>query len=200
MSVFALSEPNWVITILVGTLLGAVVAPLGPAALYPLRRIRRDVFVGTWNQYYWTWRDGRKQMWFGQVCVKRGILKPYSVTTVMSPPDGGDHNIEPSNRHAVLRHRGELRLEGGHVIIETRANTHNESVVSRFPQWIPSETNRIVGIWMSFDHSGTPTAGAILLSRSNLDEPEASALIGRYTTTSTGLLRVRDQSPRPSTG
>jgi len=193
--VLAIAEPNWLITSLIGAAIGAIIPQLAAAVGYPFRRLKGDMFTGVWNEYYWTWNDGRKQMWSGRVNVRRGILKSYTVDAHMFPESGNGQVVDMPG-HASLRHRGELRLEGAHVILETRATTHTESVVTRYPRWIPSSSDRIVGIWMSFDHSGAPAAGAVLLSRDKIETSDAKDLLSRYVSTSPGFLRVRDGTTR----
>lgn len=190
-TILSTTEPNWLVTTLVGAAIGALIPSFGPAVLYPFRRLRKDEYVGSWNEYYWTWYDGSKQMWTGRVSISRGVLRPYVVRIeemqLGSPESGNDATTQP-----VHKYRGGLRLEGGHVIFELRATTHTESVVTRFPQWIPSSSDRVVGIWFAFDHSGTPTAGATLLTKDELEESEAKELLGQRVSSSPGLLRVGD--------
>lgn len=192
MPLFDTAEPHWLVTTLIGASLGALAAQFGAIVLYPFRRLSKDEFIGTWHEYYWTWCDGTPQMWMGKVSVKRGLIKPHRVRIWEKQPEGASPEGDSGPPTVVHRYRGGLRLEGGHVILEVEATTHTESAVHRYPRWIPSSSGRVVGIWMAFDHSGTPTSGAVLLTRDQLDVAEVEAVLTQRISTAPGLLRVRD--------
>lgn len=186
------TEPSWIATIVIGAVLGALINQFGSVILYPFRRLRKDEFIGTWYEYYWTWCNGTEQVWTGRVSIKRGVLRPYVVRIWEKQPEETDSGDVVASPAVVHRYRGGLRLEGGHVIIDVEATTHTESAVHRYPRWIPSSSDRVVGIWMAFDHSGTPTSGAVLLTRDKQDVARAEELLTQRVSTSPGLLRVRD--------
>lgn len=158
--------------------------------MYPIRRARRDHLLGIWHEYYWTWATG-KVMWCGKLNIKRGIRRPYSVTVLDHRPIGDE--AKPSR----LRYRGDLEVEGSNVVVRVRATTHSEAVTIRYPRWIPS-SEQVVGIWSAYDHTGSPAAGAILLSRQEVDETDAKALLASSVATSPGLLRVRSGNKQRS--
>jgi hypothetical protein len=188
-----LDGSNWIVTTIAGAAVGAVIPQVASAALFPFRRMHRDQYTGSWHEYYWTWHGGSKTMWTGRVTVKRGITKSYSVRVIEHQPVKPEAVPAQPTRPA-LRYKGELILDGPLVVLSLRATTHSESVVVRYPRWIPSSSDLIAGIWSSYDHSGTPAAGAVLLSRNSLNEAEAAALISSNITTSPGFLRLRDQN------
>jgi hypothetical protein len=194
----ALTSPNWVVTTILGAVLGALLSAYGSLILYPIRRLKRDQYIGEWSEYHWTWKDGRKNLCRGRFTVKRGLLAPYSVEFDHLPQKT---NGKTSTHSKDLRYKGRLRLEDGHVVFDFRGTTHTESITYRFPRWIPSSSDRIVGIWMSFDHTGTPSAGGAMLVRGDLTDLQAANFLNAHLTTSDGLLRICTQAAsREKTG
>jgi hypothetical protein len=99
-------------------------------------------------------------------------------------------------RQKLLAYRGKMVLEDGHVIILLRGTTHREALVYRFRQWIPSASDQIPGLWMSFDHTGSPAAGGALLSQGDIREERAEQLLERFVSTQPGLIRITERTRR----
>jgi hypothetical protein len=195
------TEPNWIVTSVVGAVLGALVSAYGTLLGYPIRRLRRNHYVGDWFEYHWTYHSGQRHLWRARLCIRRGYLQSYSVQfdhlpQQVSQPSGGTAPAAPSEDR-VLRYRGEMHLRENHVVITLNAHTHEESLVYRFRQWIPSNKDPVPGLWMSFDHTGAPAAGAALLSDRELSEAEVEAGFRSAIESAPGLLRVA-QSYRPA--
>ena len=184
--------PNWILTTVFGAILGALFTDYKSIVLYPFRRLRKTQYVGVWDEYHWTWKDGKKLLCHARFDIRRGLLTPYSVDFrhVNSP----DFDSEKA-RTTALQYKGTLRLEEGHVVIDLHATTHLESVSYRFPKWIPSASDFVVGIWMSFDHTGAPAAGGAILTRNELSASEVTHSIHERLDSLEGLLRVTGKAP-----
>jgi hypothetical protein len=68
------AEPNWILISIFGAILGALFAEFGAIVVYPLRRLRRDVLVGTWHQFNYTHRNGRLFLNQATLEIKKGLL------------------------------------------------------------------------------------------------------------------------------
>ncbi|MGO9319798.1 MAG: hypothetical protein ACLQBY_03185 [Solirubrobacteraceae bacterium] len=88
-----------------------------------------------------------------------------------------------------LAYKGTLRIENDQLLIEMDATTHNEHLVYRFLNRIPSNASVVPGIWMSFDHDSHPAAGAAILSDRAMAADEAEKEILRHTTA--GAIRIK---------
>jgi hypothetical protein len=88
-----------------------------------------------------------------------------------------------------LAYKGTVRIENDQLLIEMDATTHNEHLVYRFLNRIPSNASVVPGIWMSFDHDSHPAAGAAILSDQNMTAEEAEKEILHHTTA--GAIRIK---------
>lgn len=183
-------SPNWIVNIVLGAIAGALFTDYKNIVLYPLRRLKKTQYTGTWEEYHWTWKAGKKHLSHARLRITRGLLTPYSVDfwhVDLSPQASGDgHPTE-------LRYKGTLEVEEGHVLIDLHATTHLETLSYRFHKWIPSSSDFVAGVWMSFDHTGAPAAGGALLTRNEVGSAEAARVLHERLDSLEGLLRVIDK-------
>ena len=176
-----MTEPNWIITAAVGAVLGKFVNDYGALLLYPIRRFKKDQYTSEWYEYHWSFRGNKKTLCPAKLVIRHGLLVPYAVRF---------SHVSSTGTPSVLQYKGTMRLEERDVVIELSAITHTETLTYRFPKWIPSASDRLVGLWMSFDHTGAPAAGGTLLSRTSLTDLEASKYLHDGLAGSDGFLRV----------
>lgn len=189
--------PPWYITTIIGGIVGVAITGMGPILTYPVRRFRKDQYIGKWYEYHWTWHGGAKKLWHAKLVIRRGVKSKYTVSFDHLPQMAASSSVKlsPDSQEVAdsdhLKYSGDLRTERGHIILVLGGTTHQESLMYRFRDWIPSSSDRVVGLWMSYDHSGSPAAGAALLSRKELSDAEAIQFIESHFASSRGLLRIR---------
>jgi len=182
-----LAQPNWMVSATVGALIGAIFTDYKGIALYPFRRLKRTKYCGEWEEYHWSWIDGKKRMFHAHFEITRGLISQYSVK-VSFPTSASDSPSVPKEK--VLSYDGSLFLEEGHVLIDLRASSHVESSRYRFPDWVPSSENCVVGLWLAFDHGHLIASGGALLSKEKMSRSQAARIIASRMSISDGLIRV----------
>lgn len=167
-----MSEPNWVIT----TIIGAIVGYLTPYAVkmsrYMLRRFEKEIAEGTWHVYHPTIRDGSALIEHSIWNISKGILVKYVVK-------------ETKAQSTSVIYKGDLRLERNHWLIKLRGVRHAEEASIRFYNPVPTEDARTWGLYVSIDYHGNPISGPGLISREELSDAEVMMIITKKFTIDT---------------
>ncbi|WP_371617805.1 hypothetical protein [Streptomyces sp. NBC_00454] len=190
----ASEEPNWIISALLGAIIGALISPAGKAVLYPVRRLKPHPMAGKWYSYHVSFMAGQPIFRYGTITVKTGIRTRYSIQrTTSAAPFGADGRPTPP----VLTYSGgTLTEEADHIVMTFLGSSHRETLTYRFLSRIPSNSSVIPGVWMAYDHDLNPAAGTAILSRDPLtDEGEARRVLGAWVVSEGLALHLR-KSPQ----
>jgi hypothetical protein len=170
-------QPNWILALIIGAVVATLVDKYGGVILYPLRLLRKDHYLGEWWEYHLSYLHGHRTLRRSKLSIRRGLRTNVRRAHFwhIAPDAAGGPRKE-------LVYKGTLRIENDQLLIEMDATTHNEHLVYRFLNRIPSNASVIPGIWMSFDHDSHPAAGAAILSDRDMTDDEAEKEILRHAT------------------
>ncbi|MFJ8015372.1 hypothetical protein [Streptomyces sp. NPDC096339] len=186
-------EPNWLVSALVGAVIGVMLAPAGKAALYPVRRMKRHPMAGKWYSYHFSFMAGQPILRYGTITVRTGVRTRYAIQrTTSAAPFGADGRPTPP----VLKYSGgSLTEEADHIIMVFTGISHRETLTYRFLSRIPSNSSVIPGVWAAYDHDLNPAAGTAIVSRDPLTDEEARRLLGAWVVGDEFALHLR-RSPQ----
>lgn len=206
------SEPNWLITALIGAVLGVLITPASRILLYPTRRLKPHSLSGRWFEYYYSFHNGKPVLRYGIFTIRTGLRHPHVVERESS---AGPADAEQKFREPSLRYRGRLLpAESGHTVIALKAASHEETLLYRFLGRIPSNSDVVPGVWAAYDHDLNPAAGAAIICRTQLDVDAAEKLLQSWAAVDArGVLRMhrspsvddtrataRSRKPNPTEG
>jgi hypothetical protein len=176
-------EPNWVVTAVVGGVLGAGAARLGLLPWQFLRhRLTAHPLLGLWHEAHWTFLHGRQVLGRGEIRLTRGVRTPVRVHVVSRPVGATSTD--------TLSYRGEIRAEKGHHVL-VLTGSHDETLIMRLLAHLPTHDAVLPGVWMSQDHDSRPASGVLVLSRTELPDEEARDHLRKASHTGRGVLRLR---------
>lgn len=182
-------EPNWIVVTLIGAVIGAIASQYWSIIFYPLRLLKHDPLMGGWYDYHFTFVHGRRYLAESIVSIRRGLLVGRSIRMqdqdLIRYSEGLDRD-----RKDGLTYRGLVSVEGPHLLIRMHATSHNELLVFRLINRLPSNASVIPGVWMSFDHELNPTAGIMILSRQQMEPTAATNLLLEIARVERGVLQV----------
>lgn len=190
-------DPNWLLSSVIGAIIGALVVPVTGLLAYPVRRLRvHTTLIGRWYSYHYSFRDEILELRYGTLHIRPGLRRQYVVHRKNSRT-----RPDPNGRFRpaidLLRYRGSLHEEGHHIIVEVkpRDSRRDETVFYRFLGQIPSNASVVPGLWMAYDHDRNPAAGTIILSREPLTDEAATRLLRSWTKGAFAPIRIRRPSP-----
>jgi hypothetical protein len=181
-------EPNWIVTCVVGAILGVLATYFAPALGYPFRRLKKSPLERLWYEYHFSYLGGRLVLRQAKLKVRKGILSRYVVTF--------DHErseaVQPGGPFGAkeLSYKGSLKYEHDHILLALDGVSHEESLSYRFINKIPSNDSVLPGIWMSYDHDLNPASGTAILSKDQLSPDDAISTLRKWTISGQGGLRV----------
>ena len=85
--------PPWYIVILITSIAGIVIANMGCLLTYPIRRLRKDKYIGQWYEYHWTSYGQRKILSPAQLCVRHGVRSRYIVSANQLQPSTNSTDV-----------------------------------------------------------------------------------------------------------
>jgi hypothetical protein len=185
---FLSHEPNWLIVTLLGALLGAVVGSVSIPAGRLRARKRHRVLVGTWHECHFTLRHG--QVILGRATV---IIEPSLRAGLRAVVD--QQETHPDGMVTDLSYTGQVRREG-HLVLALTGRSHDETLVLRYLEHLPSNTAPMVGLWSSQDHDCLPASGVSALSRTKLTDEQARQLLSSRVVSAHGVIRVAPSGAR----
>ncbi|MCQ9374201.1 hypothetical protein NMQ14_08070 [Methyloversatilis sp. XJ19-13] len=168
------NQPTWYWSMILGALSGLVLtiawshAPkllLFPVFLYKFF-FKKSALVGDWNAYHWTYVRSKPGIVKSFVQIRRGLLHPYVVQL--------KENID-----SQLHYKGRVQIEKDQILVYFDSTDHQESLVVRLRNPLGKVSNELCAIWLGYDHDGDITAGALLLTKSDLSEDAAKRAISK---------------------
>jgi hypothetical protein len=195
-----MQQPNWIIVTIIGALVGAVVSQYWTIIFYPARLFKADTLCGDWYDYHFTFLHNKRHLAESIVKVRHGILADRSAYVQDQELVRYGEGIDP-NRKDGLSYKGSVQVEGPHLVMKLRATSHQELLVYRLINRLPSNASIIPGVWMSFDHELNPTAGVMVLSREKMTAGDATAMLLELSRTERGAVQIplSEQRPRKKT-
>lgn len=169
-----MNEPNWIVEIIIGTVLGLALPGLIRVIRFVWRRRKPDRLEGVWYEYHVTFENGQAEIVGGTWRVRRG-LRGLRVAY--------EHKDDEK-----LRYGGLVARERGHLLAVLHASGDAETLYYRF---VDPVGNRSVvpGLWLSYDRDGYICSGSAFLS---LKEQDDKAEIRRLLS---GAVELETSSP-----
>ncbi|MET8152653.1 hypothetical protein ACIBSW_30010 [Actinoplanes sp. NPDC049668] len=174
-------EPNWIIVTLVGALVGASVTWWSTPIRYLRARNSHGYLLGTWYEYHYTFRHGRMMLGRAVVTIRPGFRSSLKADVV-------SHEVHADGMVTDLSYTGQVRREG-HLVLSLSGRSHDDTMMMRYIERLPSNPAPMLGIWLSQDHDCLPAAGVSALSRKELTDEQAHDVL-RFEGPSPGALRV----------
>ena len=152
-------QPAWWLLVLLGAIAGTLL-PLAPTVIRFLSRVRhKSAIEGNWYSYHFTFLKGQATTVESQVRVSKGFRHTYVAAL--------GQNVD-----SKLEYKGYITREKDQLLFIYKSIDHSETVVNRFQDPLGSNSNRLYGLWLSYDHSQTIACGAIILSRDEIAEDQ----------------------------
>jgi hypothetical protein len=157
-----MKEPNWIVTALVGAIIGWAFPYIGKAIYYVFRRLEKDYLEGDWYGYHWTYKGGQSVLNKSRWRIKKGVFHRFAVKEAHQ--DG-------------MNYGGYAEVERSQLVVKIHSGRNSETARFRITWPIPSNAHILRGIWLSFDHDSKIASAAQLLSRDELTDSDAIAKI-----------------------
>jgi hypothetical protein len=177
-------KPSWIVILVLGVIAGTALDKYGGVLLYPIRLLRDDHYLGEWWEYHLSYRQGQRTLRRSRLIIRRGLRTGVRRAEFWHIPANAT-----SDDQKEIAYRGTLHLENNQLLIQLHATTHDEYLVYRFFNRIPTNAEVIPGIWMSYDHDTNPAAGAAILTNNPMDPDDAEREILRHATS--GAIRIK---------
>jgi hypothetical protein len=173
------SEPNWIMTAAMGALMGAAISPLWNSLRYLSRRQQRHSMAGLWFTYHFTRINNLEVLRYGTLSIRNGVTSRYIARRLscgVAPNEHGEFSAP------TVEYKGPVTEELSHHLMVLGSTSHQETSMWRFIRQVRTNDHQIFGLALSYDYDGNPTASAVLLSRKQLTDDAAIALIKARTT------------------
>jgi len=157
-----MKEPNWIVTALVGAVIGWAFPYIGRAVYYLCRRLEKDYLEGDWYGYHWTYKGGKPLLNKSKWRIRKGFFHRFAVRYT---------------HQSGMNYRGYAEVERSQLIVKIHNGKNQETARFRVTWPIPSNARLLHGIWLSFDHDTKIASAALLLSRDELSDADAIARI-----------------------
>ncbi|MBB2947643.1 hypothetical protein FB565_007414 [Actinoplanes lutulentus] len=148
-----------------GALLGASVTWWSSPVRYLRSRRRNRHLVGTWYECHYTFRQGQLILGRATLTIRPGFRNALKVVAEQ-------HETHPDGAVTDLSYAGSLHREG-QLVLTLSGRSHDETLVMRYLERLPSNPAPVPGIWLCRDHDGLPAAGVSALSRRELTDEQA---------------------------
>lgn len=151
-----MKEPNWLITLIIGALLGFLpeIITIIKNIVY---RFSKNRLVGTWHVYEVTIHNNNKINTYGICTIKNGFLHRYKI----------------SMKNGALVYKGIGEVEENHLYMKLQNqndnNVRTETCWQRY-DFSYNDYNLMCGLWLSNNYDNNTTCGISILSRDSLDE------------------------------
>ncbi|MEM0978803.1 MAG: hypothetical protein AAGH78_00880 [Cyanobacteria bacterium P01_H01_bin.58] len=171
---FVSQRPHWLVQTLIAILLGSLMPRLGRILFLIFRWFKKDYLVGEWYKYHLSYKYGEPELFETTWLIRRGFLNPYRITY--------------NHSGKSLIYRGSMKIEKDQMLFVLKASSHQETVIYRTNNPIPSANKYVYGLWMSYDHDVKIASGATLMCRKKMPKDKAFQEI---------LARFRFEKDRP---
>ena len=152
-------EPNWLVTLVIGTLLPLLIAGLVRIASGLISRFfsKSYLVLGTWYLANSSAQGGKsyttKETWK----IYRNVF-------------GNTKVIVKNDQNPYIKYKGNVSIEGSHAIITYYASKHTETVNIRLYLPPTPNTRLLSGLWLSHDYDGIISSGIVSLSQDPFTE------------------------------
>jgi hypothetical protein len=151
------------IRILVGALIGFTLPHLVRAVAYFIRRLRRARIEGKWFVYHPSHKASKPQMIPSTWYITKGFTSLFAIR---------EDRKEGSGATISGYAKGQIHIESNCLLIKLHTTQHEEEVSMRLFNPISTADEILWGLYLSLDFQGKPTAGPIVVSRSELSEED----------------------------
>lgn len=169
-----LSQPNWIIVIILSGVFGYLVQYIFkiPSFLHTISR-QNDI-RGMWCHYFFCESDNGVRLHTASCTIKAGFL----------------HNYKVKCESNGMIYRGYGFIEQNHLCITYIYDDKlsKETVSLRFQ--VPTATHRdkLIGIWLSYDYNNRLSSGVSILSKYTLSNMQLDEIISTIRTTNTNII------------
>jgi len=160
------SEPNWIVLIVLSAITGALLKPLLYFFIYLIKRLRKSGIEATWYGYYIISKN--KEPFIGKetIEVKKGVFNNYIVY---------GKSITTENQ----KYKGVVIEERNYLVVHMKPTKHDEEIVLRLKRLIPGNDEIMYGLWSALDFDGNAAVGPTILSKNELNDQQVNDLIKR---------------------
>ena len=164
-----MSEPNWFIQIVIGSLLALLAPYCWRICKLFFFHFQKNYLLRDWYCYHYSYKKNEpiylKSVWK----IRRAVRSDFKVKITV-----GDN---------LLHYVGHLKFEENHVLIKASSSEHKETLIFRIEYKIQSNSDILYGIGLSFDHDGKIISSAMILSKKKLTEKVSkSFLLNKFET------------------
>jgi hypothetical protein len=165
-------QPTWLWSIIIGGVFGVMITFLfghvNKVILLPIYAFnfffKKSAFVGDWHVYHWSYLHGKPELIQSFAKTRRGLIYPYTV-------------ILSQKTESELKYKGVVDVEKDQLIISFKSDDHQENLIIRLRHPIGKSAEKILAIWLGYDHEGDVASGGLLLSKKELSKDEAKVEI-----------------------
>ncbi len=155
-------------TLLVQSLVGAAIGWQLPnlwrcGRYVVVARWRPHVMAGDWHTYHYSRSSGQIQFRHQHLKIRRAVL--------------GGIKVETIGQEKLLKYKGDVVFEHGHLLLLVIGSNHNERWQARFPEPVPGVTQRLLGLLLGFDFDGKPYSAHMLATTEDMTEADAKDFI-----------------------
>lgn len=169
-----MSEPNWIIIIIISGIFGYSVQYIIKLPLFIYHFFKHDDLHGKWHNYFYCESDGEHNLHEAMFLIKTGLFHTYKV----------------KNKSYNIIYKGYGYIEHNHLCIFYVCNDKlsKETVNLRFQ--LPTATNRdkLIGIWLSYDFNDKLSSGISILSKYTLSDIQLHKIIDTIKVTKTNII------------
>jgi len=169
-----MSEPNWIIIIIISGIFGYCVQYIIKLPLFICRHFKHDDLHGKWYNYFYCESDNNHNLHEAVCSIKTGLFHTYKV----------------ENQYHNIIYKGYGYIEHNHLCILYICNDKlsKETVNLRFQ--LPTATNRdkLLGIWLSYDFNDKVSSGISILSKYTLNDIQLHKIIATIKATNTNII------------
>lgn len=168
----AAKQPTWYWSILLGAIIGTITASIlghtNKAILFPVFLFnyffKKSAFVGDWHVYHWSYLHGKPELIKSFAKIRRGLIHTYTVSL--------KQDVE-----SKLSYKGVVGIEKDQLIVSFKSRNHQENLVVRLRHPLGTTSDKIMAIWLGYDHEGDVASGGLLLSKKELEIDDAKSKI-----------------------
>jgi hypothetical protein len=160
-----MSGINW-IAVIVGALAGALIQQLIKVPAYLLSLLRKSPLEGVWHEYHITKEYGKFIVVHDVLEIRKGFPSKLNVKTYRDGKVGNSPNA-----------KGEALFERQFLIMKMKTTDHDEEILIRLANPIPSSKMLTSGIWLGIDYDTKSIAAPIILANKELPRNEAADML-----------------------
>ncbi len=158
-----IEPPNWLIQLIIGGFVGAVISILANLIYSRLQEPKEmDRHRGTWHAYFFSLDTNNTPVLYKHKWViQRGLLHRNKITI-----------NETTDTKGVI-----LKLERNHFLVKLEGKDHESTLFLRFERPSAEFDRKIYGICLTYGYDGSIAANGAMLSQDPLSDNDASVII-----------------------